>query len=76
MKDTVLGHVQNDEGIVEGAIALHGQTLHSGTRVARKNETLFLLLNHLHFTPKHLRDDYVPHHFEVFQAGFVKRSLI
>ena len=66
----MVGHVQNDEGIGEGAFALHGQTLHSGTRVPRENEALFLLLNRLHFTLYHLCDDFVPHHCEVLEVGF------
>jgi hypothetical protein len=77
LKGTVVGHVQNNEGIGEGAIELHVQTLHSGTRVVAERMIFFFLhLNGLYFTLNHLRNDYVPLYFEVFQVGFVKRSLI
>lgn len=66
----MIGHIQDDKGVREGALTLHGQALNSGARIPRQDETLLFLLDGFHFALDHLCDDFIPHHREVFEIGF------
>lgn len=67
--DLVVGHAEDDEGVGEDALALHGQPLRPGPRVARQDEALLLLLDALDFAPDHPRDDVVLDDGEVLEVG-------
>lgn len=69
VEDLVVGHVEDDEGVGEDALALHGQPLHAGARVARQDEALPLLLDALDFPPDHPRHDLVLGQGEVLEVG-------
>ena len=67
--DLVVGHVEDDEGVGEDALALHGQSLHPSPRVARQDEALPLLLDALDFLLDHPGDDVVLDDGEVLEVG-------
>lgn len=69
MQDFVVGHVEDDKGIGENALALHGKALHSRARVAREDEAFPFFLDRLHLLPYHPRHDLVAYHCEVLQVG-------
>lgn len=69
VEDLVVGHVEDDEGVGEDALALHGESLDTGARVAGEDEALALLLDRLHLLPHHPRHHLVTHHREVLQVG-------
>ena len=67
--DLVVGHVEDDEGVGEDALALHGQSLHAGAGEARQDEALLLLLDAFDFLLHHLRDDVVLYDRVVLEVG-------
>lgn len=65
----MVGHVEDDEGVGEEAVALHGQPLHACARVPRNDEALLLSLDGLDLLADHLGDDVVFDYSEVLQVG-------
>lgn len=69
LEDFVVGHVEDDEGVGEEAVSLHGQSLHARARVARQDKALLLLLDGLDLLAHHLGDDVVLDDGEVLEVG-------
>jgi hypothetical protein len=69
MEDLVEGHVEDDEGVGEDAVALHGESLHACSRVAGEDEAFLFLLDAFNFLLHHLGHDVVLHDCVVLEVG-------
>ncbi len=69
VEDLLVGHVEDDEGVGEDALALHGQSLHPRAGKPRQDEALLLLLDALDFLLHHLGHDVVLHDGVVLEVG-------
>jgi hypothetical protein len=69
VENLLVGHVEDDEGVREDALALHAQSLHPSAGEPRQDEALLFLLDALDFLLHHLGHDVVLHDGVVLEVG-------